>query len=521
MRLPTSLSIDAHGPEDRASATAAGIPDTWIIFAFLAIPSLLFYAFIGKPILGAAFAVATLTAAPCFRLHADRARTAANGYGAVLTMACALAALALTTMGGEGRLVPATADWLIRDAVLRDLVQQAWPFVYHADRKDWVLRAPLGMYLIPAAIGKLAGLYGAHLALWLQNTLALCVVLRIFCNSASLARSVAVLVVFCIFSGWDVVGALALAAGHSLASGAPLILPYDIEWWAGLFQYSSTMTLVFWVPHHALGGWLFTALLLLWDRRRIRISALMIGGALAMFWSPFALMGAMPFLVKAGIEAIGQRRVAWSDVGVSVLLAIVLMPLVLYLTCAGGTVASGFQPLTAGFLGRYTVFVALEVLPFAAINHRFGDARGGFSRSTYAVAIASLVLIPFYKIGPSNDFVMRASIPALAILAVTTGHTACHALQTGGARILVIALVLVLGSLTGLTEIREILAARNNGISTCDLVQAWYQERPVNQWIGDSTYLTDQNNMPLLIRSDRPQVLSTGRTPARCVDQRL
>ncbi len=151
----------------------------WTVFVLLAVPSLLFHLFIGKPILCGPFGLVLLAVAPFFRLRSDQPDGLAKSQGARLSAACAVAAFALTTIGGEGRLFPATADWLIRDAILHDLVQQAWPFAYRIDGKDWTLRAPLGMYLIPALCGKLAGLFAAHLALWAQNTVAIFVVLRI------------------------------------------------------------------------------------------------------------------------------------------------------------------------------------------------------------------------------------------------------------------------------------------------------------------------------------------------------
>jgi hypothetical protein len=261
-------------------------------------------------------------------------------------------------------------------------------------------------------------------------------------------------VVFCIFSGWDVVGGAEYSGLRTFATGAPFELPADIEWWDKLFQYSSTMTLAFWVPHHALAGWFFTAILLLWDRHRIGIAAVVMSAGLAICWSPFALMGALPFLVKAGIEALRRGGPKPIECGVVLLLAIALVPMAIYLTSDAGTVVRGFQTIDTEFVIRYIEFIALEILPFIVINAKFSNHEYGFSKSTYYIAIVLLLLMPFYKINVSNDFVMRASVPSLAILAVTTGHTAYRVLSAGRyVRSISVIVVLGLGSLTGIDEI--------------------------------------------------------------------
>ena len=67
----------------------------------------------------------------------------------------------LCLLGGQGHLLYAAEDWLIRDAVVADLSASALP-AYAWNGATWVLRAPLGMYLLPGALGRLAGLGAAH-----------------------------------------------------------------------------------------------------------------------------------------------------------------------------------------------------------------------------------------------------------------------------------------------------------------------------------------------------------------------
>jgi hypothetical protein len=520
--------LPAPGAPGRSAAPAvAGTRATAVMLALLVAPAALLYAFLGHGVLGAGLVVAALPLLALLRgagpagAFARALRPAVPG-SVGLSLAAVATALLLTTLGGEGRLLPATPDWLVRDAVLRDLVEQAWPFAYRARGTDWVLRAPLGMYLVPALAGKLAGLRAAHLALWAQNTVALAAVLRVLCAAGTLRRGLVVLAVFCLFGGWDMVGTLGVAARHMVGDGAAFAIPDDIQWWDRLFQYSATLTLVLWVPHHALAGWFLAALVLLRERRQVRVGTLMAGAALSIVWSPFALLGAAPFLLAAGVEALRAREVRPLDLVAPALLALALVPLALYLGSDSGDVPRGFQPLTTEFLIRYPAFLALELLPFVAANAAFGRSDGhGPGRATYRIAVASLVLIPCYRIGVSNDFVMRASIPALAILAVATGHTAASVLaRSGGAGRVLLGLVLAIGSLTGLEEVGHTLATPNRGASKCDFIQAWDQS-PYSRQMSDAIYLARRDRIPGLLRARRAQVLETAPSASPCVERRV
>ena len=530
----TTLPISGPTPGVPGSSAAPSVPDgtreTAAMLALLVAPAALLYAFLGNGPLAVALAVAALPllallgrggpAGAAVRPPGAPRRALSGGAG--LSLAALAAALLMTTLGGEGRLLPATPDWLVRDAVLRDLVEQAWPFAYRTGGAEWVLRAPLGMYLLPALAGKLAGLRAAHWALWAQNTVALAAVLRVFCASDTLRRGLVVLVAFCLFGGWDMLGTLAVAARHTIGEGAPFAIPDDIQWWDRLFQYSSVLTLVLWVPHHALAGWFLAALVLLRERRQVRVGTLMAGAALSIAWSPFALLGAAPFLLKAAVEAVRERDVRPLDLAAPALLSLALLPLAAYLNSDSGDVPRGFQSLSVEFLIRYPAFLALEVLPFVAVNALFGQRHAEAPhRATYRIAVASLVLIPLYRVGVSNDFVMRASIPALAILAVATGHTAADVLARGGrARGALLGLALGLGGLTGLEEVGHTLTTPNRGASTCDFVQAWDQS-PYSRYMSDAIYLARRDRVPGLLRAGRPQVLDTGPSDRPCVERRM
>ena len=204
---------------------------------------------------------------------------------------------AWTACGGTGHLVFANADWHLRDAVLHDLVTGRWPVGYGVlEGRDSLLRAPIGYYLPAALIGKWAGLLAAHaaLAVWTAAGVVLFLMQVLSPTAPQPARH---------FRGARLRGAARLRGGSRrggsrarrgqrasaarrarrgcrhralqrtrrdryLAAGAGIcpLAHWDVtrhlEWWAESYQYSSMTTQLFWVPNHALGGWLVIGLLM-------------------------------------------------------------------------------------------------------------------------------------------------------------------------------------------------------------------------------------------------------------------
>ena len=360
-----------------------------------------------------------------------------------------------TVFGGTDHLLFANADWHIRDAVMHDLVASPWPVGYGLlEGQETLLRAPLAYYLPAALIGKGFGLAAAHMALaaWtaMGATLFLLQVLSLTPSRPGVAVLAAAVVVF--FSGFDIIGSL-------LNDGPRFRTDWNItthlEWWAGSYQYSSLTTQLFWVPNHALGGWLVVGLLFR-DKGATHLDSMLpILLVAAVLWSPLSAIGLVPFLVwKVGAGMLKQRSMrllrpeVWAPalaVGLVVAGYIALDPshikkgLALGKQAADDTVLdllrlAQFFLLEAGIIG----FVILLIRPSGEM----------------ILALLVLALLPFAYFGPANDLVMRASIPSLAVLAIS----ACLALvqKTADQRALrnklVLGGMLAIGAVTGIEE---------------------------------------------------------------------
>lgn len=406
---------------------------------------------------------------------------------------CFAVSLVVYILGGEGRLFYANTDWQVRGAVLRDLVNYPWPVVYDgADPK--ILRLPLGMYLIPAWIGKLYGFPAAEIAELLQNSLLLTAVLALGSTlfTGTRARLIA-LGVFLGFSGMDVVGAL--------LSGQPIY--GHIEQW-NVYQFSSHITQAFWVPQHALAGWIGALCYLLWRDDKAPAALLFCVVPLSALMSPLAFIGLLPFAAHAGISAILRRELRAQDIALPALSVLISLPSLTYLTSGAGGVGGQFQ---APWLLQYLVIELLEIVPFvvgiklAAKRHRFGGV-------TFTIMTTVLLVAPLGKVGETIDFVMRVSIPALAILSVLVADllgTPADAAARPGRRIVLGAFLV--GLATPATEIGRAIVFPRSPAPLCSYLGVVPG--------GAATYVAPFLGLPAWIRPNAP-VLVRPRDPRQC-----
>ncbi len=402
---------------------------------------------------------------------------------------CAVLACGLLILGGEGRLLYANFDWQVRDTVLADMVRNDWPYQYRFEQQDYILRAPLGMYLLPAALAKLGMQQAQHWLLLVCNTALLTLLLAIGQNlfSSTKARWTAFAFITC-FSGLDIIGT-------SLFYSLGVDVSFDhIEWWSRSSQYSSVITLLFWVPNHAFAGWTCAILFMLHQKRMLPLGALAAAMPMVGIWSPLALMGAFPFAVLAGVQALASRSIKAHDIALSSVGLLIAVPSLLYLRLDPSSIASSFGPKS---LALYVFGISLEVAPFAWLVSKF---RGQQAEEKWAawLAIACLVAFPFYQIGTNSDFQMRATIMPMMIIALRLTDFVSRAGQLDQKRLATFAWVVVaIGGVTGALEVRRAFTYTPSPAPLCKLTGVWYQQDIDAAALG--TYLARRSELPTLI----------------------
>jgi hypothetical protein len=358
-------------------------------------------------------------------------------------------ACAWTACGGTGHLVFANADWHVRDAVLHDLVATPWPVGYPApDGAMRLLRAPLGFYLPAALVGKWGGLMTAHAAMaaWTATGATLFLLQMLSRLPSRLGSALTAAAVIVLFSGLDVIGMLL----HAPGAAAHWDITWHLEWWAERYQYSSMTTQLFWVPNHALCGWVAAGLLMRSPRGAIEpvLPILIVGAAL---WSPLTALGLVPFALLRACESM-RRSLELAHPRVWLPAAIVGLAVAAYLTLDSSriprswTLGSGGNVLSD--LSRQAEFFVLEA-------GLVGGVILALRRScAVALALVILALLPLASFGEANDFVMRASIPSLAVLAMAAaGRLAAPAVSAAGhAKKVLLGVLLALGAVTPFQE---------------------------------------------------------------------
>lgn len=440
----------SFAPPDRLTRVALG---------YLALP--LFLYFPGWFQTAPALILSLLLGYACWRALATQKLAPTPWPPRRLVLLALAVATAWSIFGGAGHFFHAIAhDWIIRDAVLRDLVVAAWPPSYLAGGEDpYILRAPVAFYLPAAAIAKLTGLETADKLLWLWTVIGITLFFLLLpLRGASPLRATMALVLVVLFSGMDIMGFMYpdFHWGNVPLQGA------FIDWWIKpppMVSYWSNTSNLFWNPNHSLPAWISIALFYRhWRHPGFLLAAPLLVAVLPL-WSPFALIGIAPFLAMQALRwwlkhprhAIDASVIAACGAVFGVVFVALTIPfsgiqLGMSLTTppehGGWIYLDGFSHVLT-YLENYTLFVIFEFAIIALLVSRAVD------RWLFTTAVITLLCLPFFSLGPGNDLAMRGSIPSLGVLCIAAVNAFAHpSPATGTYRRWLLGLVLLIGAVT-------------------------------------------------------------------------
>lgn len=410
----------------------------------LALPHFIFFAGWLHPAPGIGAAVLLL-----WLLH--RARSPSNSQKAAPREALALlvGAAAIVSISGIGGFGLQNTDHIASQATLKALVEENWPLMVHPDRVEWLSSAKhviyyFGFFLPAAAVGKLhphAANPTLALTAWVLLSLIFWQIWRMCVqnpNEATLRKQIALMCAFLLFGGFDLIGWIVTT--QSLPK-----FQEHIEWWGQLFQFSSHTTQLLWVPQQSLAAWLATFVSL----RDLRSPQMitpplplrpLLCCALLPLWSPFAAVGLTAliailwiprFLASTKTDPTLRSRHIAHIVVMATLCALATLPQAIFLLSNDFRFPVEWLPAThpfTDFAKHWLLFVGLEIAPWIALLlsvHKCPQSRKDVL--WVGSTLAALLLV---KMGEFNDFAMRASIPPLAFLCVSSLEAGVQSFST-------------------------------------------------------------------------------------------
>jgi hypothetical protein len=404
---------------------------------------------------------------------------------------------------GAGGFAYRTNDWLKHFAVLEDLSIHQWPVVYALpDHTEPVSLVYYSAYYLPSAlIEKLFG-WASSCYFWQFFTMS-GVVLAVFWVAVLVGRSPwKIAFIFPLLGGLDFIGTF-------LTQGKFMPWDYHHEWWVGLpvMQYSATSSLLVWVPQHALPGWIGTCLFMFYAKKQrgLRYLGLIMG--FITLWSPFVFLGLIPFVFLEILKAL-RKSLWWDIVSPANSLGIVIAAITtLYLYTQGNEIPTGWlwkywDIQTNWYL--LILFYLFEFGFFFILSTEVWHSKVTPWRSWGILTFILLLIIPWYHMGIYNDFVMRASIPAITVMWVFLLRDLLLYPFRGTVKVL--AILMVLAGFTGATEIMRALGSfqLKNPLPKSEVVSVWQLDKSLRvQYEGR----TDSFFWRFLARPWSPQII--------------
>lgn len=344
--------------------------------------------------------------------------------------------LILSGIGGYGL---QNSDYSKHNAILRDLIDHAWPVIY--DQQHGLLVYYLAYYLPSAIIGKMFNFDIANTFqfIWCFIGLAIFTILFFLLIKNYKIRYI---FYFILFSGLDIVGQIIL---KNFPNGLE-----HIEHWSGIISYQSNITILFWVPQHAISCWLFTVLILNLIESKNKYSVFVY--SISIFWSPFIFIGLFPIVLYATFKNGIKKSLNPTNLFIAPL---IILMIGLYYRLNGSSASIKFIWNVLNVYFEWPKILLFYFLEFGIyvilIFHKYKEEKD----KIFYIIVFSLCVIPLIQMGLYNDFSMRASLPSLTILAI---YVLKYLSSTVKYKTILVSL-LVCGSLTGMFEISRSLSA--------------------------------------------------------------
>ena len=330
---------------------------------------------------------------------------------------------AVCVCAGLGGWFSQAEDWHKHNAVLHDLIDYRWPVIY-TEREESMLTYYIGQYLVAAVAGKLTGSFRtAEIVLCIWSVAG---VFLVFLNLLQIVKAkkagkqIIILFLLLFFCGM----LLPCQVLMKRIYGDVMYSMGEYHWMSVAsirLQYRSDFVMLRWVFSQCIVPWL--AVLLFWKYRKKTEYYILI-------MMPVLLFASFSFI---GLAALGIGLAVWHLIcaknktgilqkcfSVSNLVPGILLGSIFFFYFWGYVKVEKPDYLAFGLqqYDRNTIWVYLSFSFFMFGLYAWIIWRENRREPCFYLVVLQLLVIPLFKMGLYNDFVMCTSIPALFLLEV-------------------------------------------------------------------------------------------------------
>lgn len=326
---------------------------------------------------------------------------------------------------GVGKYVFQNADHIWRNAIFNILVEYDWPVINHEIIGDNIGKMEacgmiyyIGFWLPSAVVGKIFGIDAGYFVQLIWAILGILLVYYFICVHM---KKIAIwpLFVFVFFSGLDALGIFIREIGmDTLRSWGT-----HLEWWGDSYQYSSMTTQLYWTFNQSIPAWLCT--IIAYSQKNNKNLVFILACCMLTSTIPFVgLLLLVAFLCldrkyECKEQTTPKERVKNHIINlikdtctVQNVLGGGIIGIMSFIYLCGNSSANqvGMKQYQNN-LSVLLIFLLVEIGVYFQLIYRYNR-----KNKLYYYNFICLCIIPLIRVGYSNDFCMRASIPALFLL---------------------------------------------------------------------------------------------------------
>ena len=318
---------------------------------------------------------------------------------------------------GMGEMTYQVTDYIKHNVIFSNLATKPWPVIIEdPNQPDAFLCYGVAYYLPASLLGKLLGLKVVIAAsfLWGISGIFLCL---IWVNRTINRYKWQFVVLFLFFAGLDPLFNIIDGQRNNLND----ILSWDGLGYPILLSYMSPVRLMVWNPQYVFPAWIGVGLMVhlcRFHKNGVGISAFL--SVLTILWAPFITIGLIPVWIYFFVKDRFRNLFNYYSVSGVILAALI------------GAYFAAHQPIqdypyllwqegVRQAIHDYTMFIIMEIGVYLVLVYII-ERKFSFIPKTFQplmrLSILVLLILPVYRMGIFNDFLMRVSMPSLFLMTI-------------------------------------------------------------------------------------------------------